>query len=184
LINALIWKVNSLIYEGHGPKAYRCIREELPKEAKWVLNYTQVVRIPTVEISGRAAVAAAAQEGGLRRVLRLREAEQQAQRLEDEQSPWADAYAHCLRASIDAMRGHAESARVRLTRAEQGFAAADMEVLAALVKRRRGTLLQGAEGQAIVAAADELLKLRGIINPLRWMCMMTPGWPQSATPSL
>jgi hypothetical protein len=50
-----------------------------------------------------------------------------------------------------------------------------MGLCAAAARRRRGELLGGEAGQALVEAADEWMRQRDIRNPARMTALLAPG---------
>jgi hypothetical protein len=50
-----------------------------------------------------------------------------------------------------------------------------MKLHAMAMRRRRGELLGGDEGRALIAAADEWMTSQGIRNPVRMAAMIVPG---------
>jgi hypothetical protein len=123
-----------------------------------------------------AAVAAGKGVGSRERAKLLREAEKDVGRLSGEEMPYATAAAALLRACVAAARGRAGEARTLLEAAENGFLAADMTLFAACARRRRGEMLGGDEGRALVADADAVMRGQGIVRPDRWTGMYAPGW--------
>ncbi len=101
-----------------------------------------------------------------------------AARLEKEATRCAAASAALLRASLAAARGRPEDALGPLEAAAQGFDAAEMALHAACARRRKGQLLGGDEGQALIAAADEALRSQGIRAPARWAALYVPGFSE------
>jgi len=92
-----------------------------------------------------------------------------------EKTRWGDALALLLRAGAAATRGETERALSLLEAAETGLAAADMALHAAVARRRRGELLGGDSGRALVAAADAWMASQAIRNPERMTAMLAPG---------
>jgi hypothetical protein len=131
-------------------------------------------------LRGTTAVAAAGSVEGAagsgERAKLLREADKDAGRLAAEGMPYATAAAALLRACVAAARGREEEAQTRLDAAESGFLAADMTLFAACARRRKGEMLGGEEGRALVADADAVMQGQGIERPEKWTAMYAPGW--------
>ncbi|MFY0578064.1 hypothetical protein ACN28S_30450 [Cystobacter fuscus] len=58
----------------------------------------------------------------------------------------------------------------------EGYEVARMFVLSACVRRRKGVLIGGEEGAALVAKADALLRSEGVEEPDPWVSMLIPGF--------
>jgi hypothetical protein len=52
-----------------------------------------------------------------------------------------------------------------------------MKLFAALARRRRGAIVGGDEGRALIAATDARMRAQKIVNPPRMAAMLTPGFP-------
>jgi hypothetical protein len=125
---------------------------------------------------GRAALAAAG-EGGADRPALLAEAARCAHDLERRGTRLARPLGELLAAGVAAARGDAASALDRLGAATAGFAAAEMALHAAVARRRRGELVGGDEGRALVAAADAWMAGEKIKRPAGWAALLAPGFP-------
>lgn len=136
----------------------------------------QFHRVFMTLLRGSTAVSAAlASRAGDRDKL-LRAAARDADRLADEGMPYAAAASSLLRAGVVAARGRAPEALPHLDAAIAGFDAADMALHAACARRRKGEILGGGEGRALVAAADAIMTGEGIANPSRWLRIYAAGF--------
>ena len=59
--------------------------------------------------------------------------------------------------------------------AERGFDAVDMALQSHAARRRRGQLVGGAEGTALVQAADAWMAGQGVVAPARLTAVLAPG---------
>ena len=141
------------------------------------LLWVQLFRIESRHLLARTALAAAAEVGapGERVDVLLRAAERDARRIEREHVHWGDPLAALVRAAAAATRREMETAVRSAAAAEKGFDAADMALHAAVARRRRGELVGGDEGRALVAEADAWMAGQGIKNPARFAAMLAPG---------
>lgn len=105
----------------------------------------------------------------------LQEAGRAAGRLERENAHWADPLAELVRAGIASVENRSEDAARSLSDAERAFEAVDMALYAAVARRRRGELIGGDEGQALVERADDWMRGEGIRNPSGMAMMLAPG---------
>jgi serine/threonine protein kinase len=163
------------LYEG-GDAAYR--RHERSGRA---LAQSMLLRIQGLRLESRHArargVLAAAVALPSRRAELLTEAEAIAGRITKERMPWSDALAMLVTAAIAHGRGRdVESASI-LERAATALDACDMKLFAALARRRRGAIVGGDEGRALIAATDARMRAQKIVNPPRMAAMLTPGFP-------
>ena len=65
---------------------------------------------------------------------------------------------------------------VRVFAAAENFAAADMELFAAVTRRQRGELVGGDEGATLVAEADGWMTEQTIQRPERMAGVLAPGF--------
>jgi hypothetical protein len=105
-----------------------------------------------------------------------REVERTARALERMQRADAIAAACMLRAALARRGGDRPRAQELLERAEASHASASMSLHALYARRRRGELLGGDEGDALVWQADRTLESAGIRDPARWLAVQAPGF--------
>jgi hypothetical protein len=122
-------------------------------------------------IRGRLAIMAAV--AGDTKMLRT--AEQEARRLEGEDIPWAEGLATLLRAGIAVTRGERSQALGLVSNAERQLEANHMRGYLAAARRRRGELIGGDEGRALVLAADAWMASQLVVDPARVTNMLAPG---------
>ena len=128
-----------------------------------------------VLLRGSTAVAAArARRSDEKRMLQA--AERDARRLDAEGMHYTKPAAALLRAGIFAAGGRSSDALAQLDAAIAGFDGADMALHAACARRRRGELIGGDEGSALIAAADAYMTGQNIKNPARWTRIYAPGF--------
>lgn len=174
-----LWRrAQSHLYEGQASLAHRCLHQEMPAQGKLILRFVQCLRINDLELRGRCAIAAATEDPSRRQTLIL-DAELQARKLAAEDAQWAHGLAAILRSGIAAVRGgpQAPAAMHELCQAETLLCASGMMLLATAVRRRRGQLLDSAEGRELFTAADQWMHEQGIVNPVRLTAMLVPGFP-------
>ena len=81
-----------------------------------------------------------------------------------------------LRAGIHFQRNHRERCLQDLVAAAAKFDNEQMALFAAAARRRRGELIGGDEGRALIEAADALLVSEGVKRPEKFLAMMAPGF--------
>ncbi len=79
-----------------------------------------------------------------------------------------------LRSQLAMRAGRTAEAIAQLAEATRQFDHGGMPHDAAACRRRRGELMEGAEGAAEVAAADQALHALGIADPARWSATVVP----------
>jgi hypothetical protein len=134
------------------------------------------VRVSTVDLRGRAAVAAAhARPADARALARL--VEDCAKRLagESERFLWPRACARMLFAALERMRGAPPD--VATSHAREGarlFERAGMTLHAAAAHARVGELLGGDEGADLVRSAHDRMQTEGIVAPQKFARLLVP----------
>jgi tetratricopeptide (TPR) repeat protein len=106
-----------------------------------------------------------------------REVERAARSLERMRRDDSIATACLMRAALLARSGNRSRALELLEQAEASYASASMSLHIAYARRRRGELVGGAEGDALVWEADRSLESAGIRDPARWVEVQAPGFP-------
>jgi hypothetical protein len=121
-----------------------------------------------LHLRGRAAAALALEsESSARRAL-LRRAKRHAAAIARIDVTCTPHWAGTILAAVAAQEGRTGDALSLLRSAEAGFEEIEMPGYAESCRRRRGEILGGDEGRALVAEADERLRSRGVVNPSRW----------------
>jgi tetratricopeptide (TPR) repeat protein len=172
----LIAEVSFDLYLGDGASAWARVRDAATTLANPLLRYAQAARILVEWHSTLAALGAAVQHrAGRCEREALESAGRLARRIAGERTAWGNAIAESLLGSIAAARGEREHAAHRLERAEGLCSAADMNLIAAACRRRRGLLVEGETGRALTESADTAMRAEGIVNPARFAAVYAPG---------
>jgi eukaryotic-like serine/threonine-protein kinase len=158
------------LYRGDGGAAFRRMEERWKSLSDSFLLLIQVSRTEAHFLRARSALAAfvASRDG---RLLEL--AARDAKRLAREKTAWARPMSLLIRALLDHLGG--QPALDGLRAAEEGFAAADMQLHAHVVRRQRGRLTGGSDGALLVEDADAWLRWQEVRDPERLANMMAPG---------
>ena len=96
--------------------------------------------------------------------------------VEREDAPFAKVWGGLLRAGVMAQQGDRAGAAARLAEVVTIAEGPPMLLCAAFALRRRGALLGGAEGAALVREADERMAREGVRNPARLTAVFAPGF--------
>jgi len=140
-----------------------------------LLMRVAVLRLDAHWLRGRMALASIASASSPTRFLKI--AKRMARKLERERDPYATPSAQLLRAAIAAQHDLAEQAIELLNSAAASADEADLLLHSASAHRRRGELLGGEEGAAIIAEADAQMAAQGVVNPARMTNVFAPGFP-------
>jgi hypothetical protein len=179
--HALLARVNIALYADRGREALDDVRASWSPFARAFLFNVQTVRIDMLHIRARCALSAAMTSPD--RVELLRAAERDARRIDRQRAPWAVPLALLLRAAVAHGRGKASEAIAGLADAATKFDAQGMALFAAVARRRRGELVGGDEGRALVDAANAWMTEKSIKNPTRMTEMFAPGFAAAPAPT-
>ncbi|WP_426755700.1 serine/threonine-protein kinase PknK [Myxococcus sp. Y35] len=158
------------LYRGEGAQAWALVRQQRFLLMRAGLLRVRLLRVELRYLHALAALATPTLKPSHAERLALRSARV----LAGEGIAWAEAMAGLLRAAVASRRGRREDALQWLGDAEGLAAGQGMVLLANCIHRRRGELLGGAAGAALLDAADRELTGRGIRAPARMASMLTP----------
>jgi hypothetical protein len=171
---AMIAGIEIAIYRDDARGAWQLVRSKWGPLRRSLLMGVQYVRIESFVYRAFAALALASVCAGERKRL-LRAAQSDAIKVEREKTLWGTALASLIHAGSAAQEERTEAALRHLGLAESNLRTADMELLAAAARRRRGELIGGDEGQGLVADADAWMRKQHIASPERMAGMLVPG---------
>jgi hypothetical protein len=172
----LIGETEIELYCGNGEAAYQGVLDRWRALKKSLLMYVQFAHLESLHLRARSALAAAAMAKENSRAQELLNiAERDAAKIEREKMAWNYGLIGLIRAAICAQRGNQEKALEQLLTAERALQAADMALYAAAARRRRGQLLGGQEGAALIAETDRWMSEQLIKCPDRITDMLAPG---------
>ena len=166
-------RVDVAHYVGDPRPAWELLEQRWRASKRAHFLRVQIVRAWLVMLRARTATALAATDAGERERW-LRAAEADARRLEGEGAAWCLPFVPLFRGAAGALRGDGAGAGALFAEAETGFGAVEMPLQAAAARRRRGLLLGGDEGRALVASAESVFSAAGIRAPARWAAMIAP----------
>jgi predicted ATPase len=177
----MLWEAETDLYASEGQQAWdRLARDERALRRSHLLS-VQLIRTLTQFIRGRSAIASLDALQGQGRLARLAHAKDAAARLERESMPWAAALASMVTAGVANAAGDPRRSESALRHAIERAEAAEMSLHAAATRHRLGLLLGGDEGAAMVRAAEESMKAKGVRVPERYAGMLMPGhWGEIA----
>jgi hypothetical protein len=174
---SLVSESETLLYSGQASLAANLWAGHWKRMRRSQILRLQYILLETLHQRAAAALGVAAAHDvsnqECHRCLKL--AESDAARMEREDMPWGNALATLLRAGAAAARRRKEDAAALLISSEEAFRKVDMELFAAVARRRRGETLGGNEGRALVHSADTWMAGQNIQRPERMAAMLAPG---------
>jgi hypothetical protein len=173
--SARLARVQTALYRGDADAAWRLLTEQQSMLRRSLLTYVQVLRVESLYLRARCALAMAARHRRSRRFLSIARAG--ARRIAKKRTPWSEPIALLLRAGIAYLEGSIPLAVRRLHDAADRFDRADMNLYAAVAKRRIGELEDNATGRAFQQRAEEWMAVQHIKNPAAITRMLAPGFP-------
>ncbi|HEX8070722.1 MAG TPA: AAA family ATPase [Pyrinomonadaceae bacterium] len=173
--SALLALVQIELYTGDGAVAWRHLMGQWGALTRSLLMRVQVLRIEARHLRARCALAAVV-SGGAERARMTATAEQLARQIEREEVAWARPLVALVRAGAAGLAGDAARAAELCAVALAGFEAAQMQLYAAVTRRRLGELTGGTDGQRLRADADAWMRAQSIRRPARVTRMLAPGF--------
>jgi len=176
--SARLARVQTALYRGNAEAAWRLHAEQEALLRRSLLTRVQVIRLEALYLRSRVGLAMAARHGSSRRYLSVARAA--ARRIARERMPWSDPIALLLNAAIAHLEGKTVLAVRYLHDAADRFAGADMNLYAAVTRRRIGELQDDATGRELSRQAEAWMAMQQIKNPARMTRMLAPGFPDPA----
>jgi hypothetical protein len=173
--SARLARVQTALYRGDAEAAWRLLIEQEAMLQRSLLTQIQAIRIESLFLRARCALAMAARHGASSRFLSIARAG--ARRIARERMPWSDPMALLLSAGIAYLEGSISLAVRRLHGAASQFDRADMNHYAAVARRRIGELDESTAGRALQRQAEEWMAAQDVKNPAAMTRMLAPGFP-------
>jgi tetratricopeptide (TPR) repeat protein len=172
----LLAEAEVALYRGEGRIAWRLVLDRWSALRRSLVLMSQLFRIESLYLRARSALATAVSgtPPGEAETLLL-EASRAANRIEREEVHWGTPLAKLVRAGIASAKARREEAADLLTSALDAFTASDMALYAAVARMRRGELMGGDTGRALVQQAGDWMRSEGIRNPSGMEAMLAPG---------
>jgi hypothetical protein len=169
------------LYRGDISRAWTRVNTVWPEYSRSMLLRIQMVRIRMLELRARCAVALA--EKAAEPQDYLRQARNDAGRLEKEGQRWALAHAHYIRGAVAACEEDSARAVQELTWAAELYDSAEMQLNARMMRYRLGEIQPGDEPRAVREDAERWCREQGILVPVRWAGMISPGFAKISSES-
>jgi hypothetical protein len=163
------------IYQGRGVDAYTKIHKTWPALEHSLLLKVQFTRVSMLDLKGRAALSAAVgTSAGADRRHFCDVALGCARAMERLGVAWAGALALMIRAGVHRLQGEGDREVHLLTLAQDALMALDMNLLAAVVRRRRGELIGGDEGAVLIADGNAWMRAQEVRDRSAFARMLAP----------
>jgi hypothetical protein len=176
--SARLARVQTALYRGDAEAAWRLFTEQEAALRRSLLTRVQILRIEALYLRSRVALAMAAKNPNSRRFLSVARAG--ARRIARERMPWSDPIASLVRAGIAYLEGRRPLAVQYLHDADNGFGRADMNLYAAVARRRIGALQDDGSGRELQRQAEQWMAAQQIKNPVAMTRMLAPGFSDVA----
>jgi hypothetical protein len=165
------------LYGEPNEDAYRHVAEVWPALARSQVLRVHALGVTALRARAACAVAAALVADDPRPLLAIAERDAARLKREDYSPISTRAWPEMLAAAIAVTRGDQEAALERISRAADRFEEHGSAFYLAIARRKKGELLGGDEGRALIAAADSWMAGEGIVNPARLAAAFVPGFP-------
>ena len=167
------------LYTDDAEVAWKHVKGQYKALRKSLLLRTQVLRVDSMYLKARTALAASIHANRSKEKERLlKAAERMAASIAKERMPWSDPLVPLIRAPIAHYYGDNSRTAALLSEAAQGFDQADMCLRAMAARRRLGQSVGGDRGRELIAEADDWMSSQEIRNPALLTRMLAPGWPE------
>jgi len=167
----LMAAVHIELYDGKGREAYRRVLRDW-RPLRWGVAFrAQITRFGMRFARGLSALAAfdETQDRDL-----LRDAERCANAIARERVEWSQCFSNLVLAGVYARRQRPMESLRQLLLAEDKATRTDMAMHRAILRHRRGELVGGSEGAALIRESREFLATEEIRCPERMLAMLSP----------
>jgi hypothetical protein len=175
--SARLARVQTALYRGDAPTAWRLLVEEEADLRASMLLHVQAFRVEAWYLRARCAIAMAYANPSERRLLGV--ARSSARRIARERMPWSDPLGLLMEAGIASAERRQTDAERKLQDAGERFERAEMGLYAAVTKRRLGALRGDAHGQRLQEEAEAWMAAQSVKNPVALTRMLAPGFPDA-----
>jgi tetratricopeptide (TPR) repeat protein len=173
--SAMLARVQTALYRGDAESAWGLLVEQESNLRRSMLTRVQVLRIESLYLRARSALALATADKSARRFVRV--ARTCARRIAAERMHWSEPIGMLLQAGIAALEGRDTDALASLHAAADQFDRADMKLYAAVARHRIGELQRDDHGRALQQQAEAWMAAQEIKNHINITRMLAPGFP-------
>jgi hypothetical protein len=180
--NAFEALIHLYLYRSDISRALVRFESVWPRYERSMLLRIRMTRIDLLEMRARCSLAMAEKPGDPG--AHLRQAAEDAARLDKEGHQWASAHALYIRSGIAACKEDPVRAVDYLLRAATSYDEAQMPLRAQLMRYRLGEVHPGPDSRAQHDRAEQWITGQGIVAPARWAGMYAPGFAKIAGDSV
>ena len=176
----LLTLVQTRLYEGRALEAWEELERHRSVLAQNHFVRVQHTRVEIANFRARCALAVAATGDRAHQMRAI--AREEAERISRERMCWSDPFACLIRATVAFQEGRAADAAEGFLDASHGFAAADMQLYAAVCRMRLGAIENGSRSRGVKESAAHFMTLQDVRNPGSMARLLAPGMPDGAQP--
>ena len=180
--NAFEALIHLYLYRSDPSRALIRFESIWPRYEKSMLLRIRMTRIDLLDMRARCTLAMAEKPGDSAPY--LRQAADDAARLEKEGHAWASAHALYIRSGIAACKEDPVRAVGYLMKSADCFDQVQMPLRAQILRYRLGEIHPGPDSRAQHDRAEQWIKGQGIVAPARWAGMYAPGFAKIAVDSI
>jgi hypothetical protein len=173
--SAMLARIQTALYRGDAEKAWRLLSELKSIMRHTYLTRVQVLRIESLYLRARSALAMAATSRESHRYLSV--AHEAAHRIARERMAWSDPIGLLVKAGIACLERNPPRAVGYLDEAVRRFDTAGMRLYAAVARHRLGALQNNQDGREVRRQAEEWMAAQQIRNQAAMTRMLAPGFP-------
>lgn len=169
--------VDTALYAGEPAKARTLLQEHQRPLKRSMLLRNEIIQVSVWNLWARSALAAlhTAKTRAEQRAC-SRDARKYIRKLRNpKQHLWTQPLGDLLEAELFAFNADTETAKIYFEQAEAGLLTYDLQLYARAARRRRGELIGGEEGDALIASAEQWMRAHGVTNPAAMTRMLVGG---------
>jgi hypothetical protein len=174
--NHMLARIQTELYRGRAEAAWKLIDGNWGAMERTFLFRIQFLRIEASYLRARCALLMAGAGGNPRRFLAV--ARGDARRIANEKMAWSDPVSQLLNAAVSSCERREDAAADFLERAAVGFDRAEMQLYAAVTRRRLAALVKGERGRELLRQTGEWMAAQEVKNPALLTRMMAPGFSE------
>jgi hypothetical protein len=171
---AQISRIQVQLYERDFAQALSTVRRLGVEFRTSTIRRVQLCRVLYHHHSAFVALALASHEPSSGQKRRLRRAKKHQKKLEQENTPWGNAYARYVAAARHLLEDESEKGIKGLRDAIVELDACDMVSVAAGARFRLGQWVGGAEGESLLNQARAFMRTQGVVAPDRLLDALAP----------
>jgi hypothetical protein len=172
--NHVLARIQTELYRGRAEAAWQSIDGNWAAMQRTSLFRIQFLRVEASYLRARCALLMVDAGKDPRRFLAV--ARRDARRIAREKMAWSEPISLLLDAAVAFQEGRPASAADTLARAADAFDRAEMQLYAAVARRRLSALVAGERGHELLRHATEWMAAHDVRDPERMTRMLAPGF--------